>query len=322
MMRTLAWTAFKNKKDNPYTYLLYSHMPVTQAEVTEFSLLRLLFNKYDIWHIHWPEKVIGTNGGAMRWVRFIALCFACVVARTKRIKIVWTVHNIKCHNKQHHEFDKSLKRFLIRYLDGIVVLSHDSLQQAIEYFPGLSKIPSCITLHGHYRGVYQNKKTQNEARRIIGLDEKKEYLAFIGGIQQYKNVPALIRCFSKVEDETIGLIIAGKPESEDLKRKIEDEVKMKKAISVFLDYIADDSLQIYMNSASFIVLPYTEILNSGAAILALSFARPIVVPSMGSMLELKETVGPEWVFTYEGELDKNVLLQAMDWYRQNSNKHL
>jgi beta-1,4-mannosyltransferase len=43
-----------------------------------------------------------------------------------------------------------------------------------------------------------------------------------------------------------------------------------------------------MRAADLIALPYKEILNSGSAILALSFDRPILVPAAGALAELSE----------------------------------
>jgi len=56
-----------------------------------------------------------------------------------------------------------------------------------------------------------------------------------------------------------------------------------KRIKVFLDFIPDNDIQIYMNAADIIVLPYLDILNSGVAILAMSFGKPVIAPRTGSI---------------------------------------
>jgi hypothetical protein len=61
------------------------------------------------------------------------------------------------------------------------------------------------------------------------------------------------------------------------------------------------------------VLPYKEILNSGSAILALSFDRPILVPALGTLTELRNRVGVDWVRIYEGELTPEKIRDAIDW---------
>jgi beta-1,4-mannosyltransferase len=61
------------------------------------------------------------------------------------------------------------------------------------------------------------------------------------------------------------------------------------------------------------VLPFTDITNSASALLALSFDRPVLVPSLGAMGELQALVGPDWVRTYCGDLTPAVLSDAITW---------
>jgi beta-1,4-mannosyltransferase len=62
-----------------------------------------------------------------------------------------------------------------------------------------------------------------------------------------------------------------------------------------------------------VVLPYREILNSGSALLALSFDRPILVPLRGTLGELQSQVGADWVRAYTGELTTAHIEDAMQW---------
>jgi len=67
-----------------------------------------------------------------------------------------------------------------------------------------------------------------------------------------------------------------------------------------------------------VVLPYQNILNSGAAIHALSRNRPILAPFVGSLPELQRDVGPEWVQLYHGELEPAHLLSFVNHLRYKS----
>jgi hypothetical protein len=55
------------------------------------------------------------------------------------------------------------------------------------------------------------------------------------------------------------------------------------------------------------------VLNSGSALLGLSFGRPVLVPERGAMAELRELAGDSWVRTYSGDLSADVLRDAMVW---------
>lgn len=82
-----------------------------------------------------------------------------------------------------------------------------------------------------------------------------------------------------------------------------------------LDFIPKEKVQLFFRAADGVVLPYTEILNSGSALLALSFNRPVLVPEKGAMGELQDQVGDEWVNTYRGSLTPNHLQDALSWAR-------
>jgi hypothetical protein len=72
-------------------------------------------------------------------------------------------------------------------------------------------------------------------------------------------------------------------------------------------------VQCYLRAADLVVVPFTELTNSGSALLALSFDRPILVPARGAMAEVQALVGGDWVYTYEEELTPDLLAAALDW---------
>ena len=51
-------------------------------------------------------------------------------------------------------------------------------------------------------------------------------------------------------------------------------------------YIPDEELQHVMSAADVVVLPYLRILSSGAAMLALSFGRPVIAPRQGLLNDM------------------------------------
>ena len=76
-----------------------------------------------------------------------------------------------------------------------------------------------------------------------------------------------------------------------------------------LRYISDEETQIYLRASDLVVLPYRDILNSGSALLALSFDRPVWLPEGNLADDLRDVVGEAWV--YSGELTPNNLLNAL-----------
>ncbi len=74
-------------------------------------------------------------------------------------------------------------------------------------------------------------------------------------------------------------------------------------IAHHLEHVPDDDLAAEVAHAQLVVLPYREMHNSGAVLLALSLDRPVLVPRNEVTDALAAEVGPWWVQRYDGELD-------------------
>lgn len=131
-------------------------------------------------------------------------------------------------------------------------------------------------------------------------------------------MPHLIQSFKKIPHSDTILIIAGQPNVPALEQKILKLSEDDNRIRLDLQFIPEEQLQFYFGAADLVVLPYRQILNSGGLFLALTFNRPVLVPDKGSLSEVKEKVGEDWVRTYTGELDERILIESLNWASQKS----
>ena len=312
-MQVFAMPAFSNRKFNPYCALLYEAMARQGTDVREFSRIRLLRGRPDVWHMHWPEGTL-IEPGCMRTVARVTLLFAFLgLAKLKGIKRIWTMHNLHTHEQPHPWIERWFWRWFPRCLDGCISLSETGRKMALERFEALCNKPVFVVPHGHYRGVYADTISRLEARRRLGIAPDSPMVAFFGLIRPYKNVPLLIRTFRQLEDSRATLCIAGKPDTTELAREIETAVGDDLRIKVVAGFIPDDDVQLYLRAADLAVLPFAEILNSGSSLLALSFDCPVLIPNKGAMDELARRVGKDWVQTYDGDLNVQILDQALRW---------
>ena len=116
----------------------------------------------------------------------------------------------------------------------------------------------------------------------------------IGQIRPYKGVDLLLDAFERVHRHRprSRLIIAGQPGRFPDCPEIEQRARSHPAVLSNFNSIGDDDLQIYLNAADAVVLPYRSGLNSGAVMLAYSFARPVIVAGHGCVLDsFDETSG-------------------------------
>lgn len=311
-MEIIAWPAFRNKTCNPYNYLLYTHMKKFGAKIVEFSPRDFLSRRFAIWHIHWPESILNTPNPIQAFTKMTGLITLIKLAKARGTRIIWTAHNLGSHEKFYPGLEKLLWKIFTSHIDGFISLSKVGISMTLERFPILGKIPGIVIPHGDYKEVYPNVISREEARRRLKLQEQAKVLLFFGQIRQYKNVPHLIYTFKQLKSPQLVLLIVGKPSSEELKREILNEAWGDARIRLYLEFVADEDVQVFMNAADLVVLPYREILNSGSALLALSFSRPILVPEKGALGELKAEVGREWVYTYQGELTPQVINDVIE----------
>jgi glycosyltransferase involved in cell wall biosynthesis len=309
-MNVIAQPAFAGRDANPYTWLLYK--PMT-AHVTDFSYRRALSARYDILHIHWPEWELNAFRSVAKVGARLRLKLLLIDAlRARGTKIVWTVHNLRAHEGLHPRMEQWFWFAFTKRLDGYIALSDSGRLAARERFPNLERAPGFVIPHGHYRGEYQ-VDANVDARKALGIPSRTKVIVYFGQIRDYKNVPVLIRAFRRMQGEDTVLCIAGRPNPESLGEELRKEAAGDARIQLHLRNIPKDQVQLFFWAADLVVLPYRDILNSGTALLALSFNRPILVPCCGAMGELCSSVGPEWVRTYQGELDTDELECALLW---------
>lgn len=313
-MRILAYPAFGPRELNPYTRLLYKHM---KADVFDFSYRRAFTGRFDVFHIHWPEWEANFYRNPVEAALRLRLKIAVIdVLRLRGTRLIWTAHNLKAHDGRHPAVERRFWRAFIKRLDGYIALTAAGREAACETFPELTNKPSFVIPHGHYRDHYPCTSTV-DARAELGIGSKSQVLLFFGRIRNYKNLPLLIESFSRLTGD-VTLCIAGCPDSADVTRKITTLATHDSRIHLHLRDIADDRVQHFFRAADLVVLPYREILNSGTAMLALSFARPVLVPDLGAMSELRCMFGAEWVRAYSGPLTPLHLAESLNWARTSS----
>ena len=307
-MKVIAWPA---GGANPYNGLLYAHLRDLGATVSDFTPLRLLRSSRAIWHLHWPERMLNRPSALAAAVRAAALLLLACAARVRKTRLIWTVHNLQPHEYDHPWIGRWFWPAFTRLLSGFIVLSPRGRQLIEQRHPRLRRTSCAIVPHGHYRGAYPDTVSQVEARAALGLPAAAPVAAFVGQIRPYKNVPHLVQVFRQMPEPDRRLVIAGQPADVPLHERVVQSASGDPRVRLFLSFVPEDLVQVYLRAADLVVLPFSEILNSGSALLALSFDRPVLVPRKGAMAELEHELGSQWVRTYAGELTPATLAEAL-----------
>lgn len=262
------------------------------VDVGYFSWKRALRGDYDVLHLHWPELLLRARTRRKRFVKRQAMRATLFLARRRGTPIVRTVHNV-----HPHETGGPTEERLLRAVDRQTAV-FIRLNPTTELPPEQKAV---TILHGHYRDRFgEHPRSPKQAGRIL----------YFGIIRPYKNVEKLIEVYTAEERPGTCLRVVGSP-SPELRERIEDAAASHPHVSARLSFVEDAELVSEITAASLVVLPYAEMHNSGAALVALSLDRSILVPRTPSNAALAEEVGSEWVQMYDGELDGATLESAL-----------
>jgi glycosyltransferase involved in cell wall biosynthesis len=120
------------------------------------------------------------------------------------------------------------------------------------------------------------------------VNEEPSTLLFFGSIEKRKGLEYLIEAVNtlSIKSPKIRLIIAGKGDMSNyvgLMRNAE-------IFEIHNRFIPDDEVGILFRRASMVVLPYTEITQSGIVSIAYAFKKPVVATAVGDIPEMVENM--------------------------------
>lgn len=229
-----------------------------------------------------PDIVIFTY-----WMSFFVPCFskiAKVVKKNRHAKCIGLIHNMIPHEKS--VLDKWFAPRFVKAMDGFVALSKSVLDD-VKSLDKQSK-PKCFVPHPLY-DHFGEIMDRNEAIKHLGLDENCHYMLFFGLVRAYKGLDLLIDAFAdeRLRKFPLKLLVAGefyddiKPYLEQIKKHtLQDVVIIKN------QYIRDDEVKYYFNTADIIVQPYKSATQSGVTQVAYHFEKPVLVTNVGGLGEI------------------------------------
>lgn len=277
---------------NPYLVQLGRHLGETEGlEVRNFGWRSALRADYDIFHVHWPENLAKGNSPLKSLGRRFFTRLLLFRLRMKQIPIVRTLHNVdRPEGRSRAEY-----RILDRIDDQTALVIRLNSSTMVD-----EGLPVETIVHGHYRDWFQPYRQSIAIRSRLG---------FFGLVRRYKNVVALVNVHAALPEE-FTLRIAGQPSNEDLVREIELARKGNERVALDFHFLTDAELVEVVTQSELVVLPYTDMHNSGSVLASLSLARPVLVRDNPVNRALSQEVGAGWVHLYAGELTPQAVLDA------------
>lgn len=314
-IRVLGWPAGHPTDQNPYVRMMYSAFVRPDAQILAFSPLMPRIPAADIFHLQWPEGIFEGRGGSSLW---LATAKAHRILRTaKRIRkrggrVVLTAHNLHPHAALSGQKAKLWAWYhgeLLKQTDLIVSLSQVALDDYIRAYPIADSIATTIVPHPHYRDEYPSV-TKEYGREYFKTGTGR-LLGIVGSLRPSKGVIAAVQSFRSAAHADEKLLIAGSC-AEPYRREVDEAIDGDERIIFHPFALTQDQIAAAFAAIDACLINQTGTLNSGTAMLALSLNRPVIAPQVGSLNELKQIVGAEWVTLFAPPLDAQRLRSAMD----------
>lgn len=289
------------RTSNRFTNLFSEAVQSSGWEVREFSWKPKGVLAPKVILLHWPDELFTCKNAFQHAKAAFKLGMLNLSRSMFGSRLVWVVHEAKPHDKERRP-QWSTRTFLSS-LDGAIYLSNASRKVAEADVPELKQVPALVTRHGHYR--FDMEKPPGPRRKA----GKRIDLVYFGQVRPYRNADGLIRAAEGLSPDDVRITILGWCKDPDYKREL--EALAAKAPAVRLDvrdeFVPQADLEAALDDSDGCILPYRIILNSGAALFALSRNRPVMAPRLGTLPELQNEVGKDWVDLYDGEISGDEL---------------
>lgn len=260
-------------KKHPSTRLIDSINPLSWFRTIKYIKLK----NPDLIAFIWYQPFFGFSIGTI--AKFLHQSF--------KGRILFITENIISHESMF--YDKLLTKYALSSADKFLVLS-DVVEKGIrEMYPEKKVFRSTLPIYDCYGFDYSLSKT--EARKKLGLDEKKKILLFFGYVRPYKGLMNLIDAMPLLlqEDHNYFLLIVG--EFYESKEKYIERIKeqgITKNVLIIDEFVPNEEVSIYYLAADLVVLPYNSATQSGILNIAYGFKKPVVVTKVGGLPELVE----------------------------------
>jgi glycosyltransferase involved in cell wall biosynthesis len=278
------------RKDNPYQQLLADALreqgietifPTGYRRGLPFSRGVLAIKGVDVLHLHWLTPYLKGASGVVKSLYAARLLLDCLLVKARRIRLVWTVHNLISHDTTTPRLEIHLSRLMAQLADGLIVHSEGARETVAQQFRvPLEKIS--VIPHGSYAEAYGPPVPRLEARARLGLDPQRPVFLFFGMIRPYKGVVELLEVWSAAPElhEVALLIIAGDARDSAHAATIHNVADKAPNVQRHIRFIHDEEIPLFFGAADWLVLPFAKSLTSGTAILAQAYGIPLVASNV------------------------------------------
>ncbi|HIP13422.1 MAG TPA: glycosyltransferase [Arcobacter sp.] len=252
---------YNNKKS---IFKLFSYL---YSQITLIFYIKKI--KPDVIHFQW-----------FRFSLFDYLVLLIIQIFNKKVKIIYTAHNILPHNQRL--FDKYFYKKIYEIVDIVIVHDNRSKEKLFNEFIGNREKIRVIP-----HGVFQKKENNDDLLPLYEKQKDEIIYAVIGGIGDYKNIEELIKIwlsYDMKKQSKKKLLLAGRF---SLKmKKIIQKMEDSKNIICIDRYLLNSEINFLHKISDVVIAAYSNISQSGALMTAIANRIPVIVTNVGGLDEV------------------------------------
>ncbi len=259
--------------------------------------------KIDLVFLNWIEDIPDKRGGLIQLFFFLMIWRRL---KSRRVRIVWTMHNKLSHYQSRMRWKRYLFRFLVRRSDLILTHSSDGIRYASDF--GISGRENRVRYFPH-------PLTQ----RLLQFEDPASYDILIwGSIIPYKNIDKFLKYLQGQGLETrYRILLAGKVKPQEYAAMIEPYCNE----NIILDdrYIPEEELIPMISRSRVVVFTHAgdSVLSSGVLMDSLSYGATVIGPDVAAFSDAGRE-GVIQTFRSFGELVE-ILDRELHSPRRNNN---
>ena len=276
-------------RENPYQHLMMEGLRTEAglevrhgASGKVFAALRSAY-KYrpDVIHYDWIHRYFLRRHRFWTWIHApIFVLELIIIRRVFGCRIVWTMHNLVTHDAGADRIELWVRRRFARICEWIRVFDESTVERGSELL-GVERALFRVLPEGSYVDYYPDAVCRDEARQRLEIGSDEFVLLYFGQIRPYKGIEDLLDAFENIRAPNWTLVIAGLPLDDRYSSEIVARAKAQDHVRFFMEFVRDGDVQIFFNASDIVVLPFKKVENSGTAVLAMGFGKPVIAPRLG-----------------------------------------
>ncbi|HEY5609975.1 MAG TPA: glycosyltransferase family 4 protein, partial [Thermoanaerobaculia bacterium] len=195
-------------------------------------------------------------------------------------KVVFQCHNVG--DKEPAWWKSVLTNAALRRADHLVVHAKSEAEEVRRRLSRANVTTTFLPVH-ELGGEIPSRE---EARARLQIPAAKRVALFFGHVRPFKGLDIALDAWTKIDDAM--LLVAGEVWWSDEERYLELARAVMTRVRLDFRFIPDAEIATYFAACDVVVAPYRQEAQSGVALTAFHFARPVIATTVGGIPEIIE----------------------------------